>query len=161
MDERDKNQLTPFGSPAVQDDPAYVPSMDEFWEDVDRNLSQKRARPKRTPHSALKASTIIAIRKLAATGSRPIIVPQFVGHANVGGGRKYRVGQPGASDLLCVWNGHAFALEIKAGRDQQRDSQKHWQGLFERAGGTYVIVRRPADATDAMLQWAAQKGLVF
>jgi hypothetical protein len=142
-------------------DPNYVPSLDEFFADVENNIAAQRPKAKRTPHSLLKTATIAAIRKLASTGSRPIVVPQFVGHANVGGGRKYRVGQPGASDLLCVWHGHAFALELKAGNDRQRDSQAHWQALFERAGGTYLIVRKPADAVDAMLQWAAQRGKVF
>jgi integrase len=129
-------------------DPTYVPSLEEFFEDVERNIANKRARPKRTPHSLLKTATIAAIRKLASTGVRPIVVPQFVGHANVGGGRKYRVGQPGASDLLAIWH-------------RQRDSQAHWQALFERAGGTYLIVRKPHEAVDCMLQWASQKGLVF
>jgi hypothetical protein len=142
-------------------DPSYVPSLDEFFEDVERNIAAKAPRPKRGPHSLLKTATIAAIRKLASTGVRPIVVPQFVGHANVGGGRKYRVGQPGASDLLAIWHGHAFALELKCGSDRQRDSQAHWQALFERAGGTYLIVRKPHEAVDAMLQWAAQKGYVF
>jgi hypothetical protein len=147
-----------------KDDPNYVPSLDEFFEDVESNIAQQRAKPKRTPHSLLKTATIAAIRKLASTGVRPIVVPQFVGHANVGGknsGRKYRVGQPGASDLLAIWHGHAFALELKCGSDRQRDSQAHWQALFERAGGTYMIVRKPSDAVDCMLQWAAQRGKVF
>lgn len=146
-----------------KDDPSYVPSLDEFWQDVEINMERSKAnrRPKRTPHSLLKSATIAAIRKLASTGCRPIVVPQFVGHATVGGNRKYRVGQPGAADLLAIWHGHAFALELKCGNDRQRDSQAHWQALFERAGGTYLIVRKPSEAVDAMLQWGAQHGKVF
>lgn len=127
--------------------------VDDFCESPMRLPSMA---PKRTPHSLLKAATRAQVRKLAYLGSRPLIQPQYVGYATLDKGhgkmQKYKVGNPGSGDDLCIFFGRVVALEYKAGADRQRDSQKRWQALFERAGGIYVIVRTPKDAIDALMK---------
>lgn len=49
--------------------------------------------------------------------------------------------QPGTADLLGVIKGFAVAIEVKAGKDRQRESQRNFQECWERAGGIYLICR--------------------
>ncbi len=125
----------------------------EFCESPQRRLGPAPKRP--TPHSLLRAATREQIRTLAYLGSRPLIQPQFTGYATLDTGagkiKRYKVGNPGQSDDLVVFFGHAIGLEYKVGADRQRPTQVRWQQLFERAGGLYVIVRRPKDGVDALM----------
>ena len=136
----------------MTDRPTEPPRAGYHWvkTDLDYWVQEPERRRKSTPHGLLKQAVIAAIRKLETPDCRPIVVPQFSGRVTVESGAQYKAGQPGASDLLVVYYGRAIALELKAGRDQQRSSQAHWQRLFERAGGLYAIVRTPADAIEAL-----------
>jgi hypothetical protein len=49
--------------------------------------------------------------------------------------------QPGTADLLGVVKCYAVAIEVKAGKDRQRESQRNFQECWERAGGVYLICR--------------------
>jgi hypothetical protein len=49
--------------------------------------------------------------------------------------------QPGTADLLGVVKCYAVAIEVKAGKDRQRESQRNFQECWERAGGIYLICR--------------------
>ena len=49
--------------------------------------------------------------------------------------------QKGTADLLGVISGYAVAIEVKAGKDRQSESQKNFQECWERAGGVYLICR--------------------
>ena len=49
--------------------------------------------------------------------------------------------QPGTADLLGVVKGFAVAIEVKAGKDRQRELQRNFQECWERAGGIYLIAR--------------------
>ena len=43
-----------------------------------------------------------------------------------------------------------MAIEVKAGKDRQRESQKNFQECWERAGGVYLICRSVKETMDAL-----------
>jgi hypothetical protein len=48
----------------------------------------------------------------------------------------------GASDLLAIVDGKAYAFEVKFSKgDRQRDDQKGYEDSVKRAGGEYYIIR--------------------
>lgn len=60
--------------------------------------------------------------------------------------RAIRSAPDGTPDLLGVMApGKAFAIEVKAGRGQQRDAQKNWQKAWEKRGGIYILARSVDD----------------
>ena len=48
---------------------------------------------------------------------------------------------PGSADISATINGRSVKIEVKIGRDKQRESQKQYQQQIERAGGIYWIVK--------------------
>ena len=58
--------------------------------------------------------------------------------------------QKGTADLLGVISGYAVAIEVKAGKDRQRESQKNFQECWERAGGVYLICRSVQETMEAL-----------
>lgn len=50
-------------------------------------------------------------------------------------------GRKGSSDLKVVLDGKFIAVEVKFGKDTQKDDQKKYQAAVEKSGGTYIIVR--------------------
>jgi hypothetical protein len=58
--------------------------------------------------------------------------------------------QKGTADLLGVIKGYAVAIEVKAGKDRQRESQKNFQECWERAGGVYLICRNVEETMEAL-----------
>lgn len=48
-------------------------------------------------------------------------------------------GEDGFPDLLAIYYGVAVGIEIKVGKDRQRDSQKLVERMFEIAKGIYMI----------------------
>lgn len=63
--------------------------------------------------------------------------------------------------ITVVELGRSVAIECKAARGAQRETQKRWQAAFEKAGGVYLISRDAetvcASLTAAMSKTAAQK----
>ena len=53
--------------------------------------------------------------------------------------RHVRSAQDGTADIVGCICGAPVAIEIKAGKDRQRESQKDWQQAWEKAGGIYII----------------------
>lgn len=73
----------------------------------------------------------------------PSGIPRFV-----------RFGQPGVSDLCALSRGRFFAIEIKAGRDQLRDSQRQFKQNVEAHGGIFVECRGLDDVRRALVgEW--------
>lgn len=48
---------------------------------------------------------------------------------------------PGTADILGTAWGRSVAVECKAARGAQRETQRRWQSAFERAGGVYIVSR--------------------
>lgn len=47
----------------------------------------------------------------------------------------------GSPDIFCVVKGRIFGLEIKVRGGKQSDNQKDWQKVFEKSGGTYILIK--------------------
>ena len=60
--------------------------------------------------------------------------------------------EKGLPDIWCCMDGRFVVIEVKAGKDRQREEQKHRQFEIERAGGVYLIVR----SKDEFLKWFAE-----
>lgn len=65
-------------------------------------------------------------------------------------GRWVQLAPPGTADILGTVDGRSVAVECKAARGAQRDTQKQWQQAFERAGGVYLISRDPGTVCQAL-----------
>jgi hypothetical protein len=61
-------------------------------------------------------------------------------------GARVRAAVPGASDIIAIYGGRFFALEVKTDTGSQRPSQRAYQRAVERAGGIYAVVRSPEQA---------------
>lgn len=78
---------------------------------------------------------------------------RFVGHSlfmriNSGkvkteDGRWVALAPPGTADILGTVRGRSVAIECKAARGAQRESQRRWQAAFEKAGGVYIVSKDP------------------
>lgn len=73
-------------------------------------------------------------------------------------GRWIQLAPPGTADILGTVDGRSVAVECKAARGAQRETQKKWQAAFERAGGVYLISRDPETVCAALTE-AIQKTL--
>lgn len=63
--------------------------------------------------------------------------------------RVVKVGLPGVSDVLACYRGRFLGVEVKVGRDTQREGQGTFQEALERAGGLYILARF-TDAEDGV-----------
>jgi len=67
----------------------------------------------------------------------------------------------GASDLMLVYQGRFYAIELKTAADPvrgiskgyQSPAQKAFQAAVERAGAQYVVARHTDDVRDALAMW--------
>lgn len=59
-----------------------------------------------------------------------------------------RIGQPGMADIEGVLapHGRAFYVEVKAGRDSQRDSQSTFERIVTAMGAIYIVAYSVEDA---------------
>ena len=82
--------------------------------------------------------------------------PQFRGllfHPANGGSRNAREGAkfksmgvvPGVADLLFIFKGTLFAIELKTETGTQSDKQKEWESIIGSQGIYYCIVRNLAE----------------
>lgn len=133
--------------------------VEDFLETPYRDLRPKQKRRK-TPHKKALNDIITTLHKLP--GHKKIEV------RNVGigefEGRKYSFGQEGESDIRITWKPTGWqlpvpisiAIEVKVGKDFQRDSQKRWQHRWEECGGVYWICSNGPEAWDkCMVYWRA------
>jgi hypothetical protein len=57
----------------------------------------------------------------------------------------------GAADLVGVYRGRFFGVEVKSSRGRQSPAQKAWQRAVEGAGGIYVLARDVDTAMDGVV----------
>jgi hypothetical protein len=63
---------------------------------------------------------------------------------------------PGVADLLVFWRGGHGAIELKAGKGSQTDSQRYFQVQWIHCGGQYAVCRS-IDEVEAVLNlWGAR-----
>lgn len=62
---------------------------------------------------------------------------------------------PGVADLLLFWGGRFAAIELKAGKGQQTDTQKLFMSEWIFRGGQYAICRSIDDVQSVLKQWGA------
>lgn len=122
---------------------------DDIMKQPTRAIGPKKGQAKPGPEKALRREVIKAIQDMKYLGSRPCVVPIYSGVAEHDGIR-YSVGRGGSADLITTFFGFALHMELKTKNDFQSERQKKFQMRVEQAGGVYVLVRSPKDATDAM-----------
>ena len=69
--------------------------------------------------------------------------------------------QPGASDLMLVYDGRFYAIELKTEADDllgipktyQKPEQKAFVAQIVRAGGFYAVCRSKMDVRDVLAHW--------
>ena len=69
--------------------------------------------------------------------------------------------QPGASDLMLVYDGRFYAIELKTEADDllgipktyQKPEQKAFVAQIVRAGGFYAVCRSKLDVRDVLAHW--------
>ncbi len=65
-------------------------------------------------------------------------------------GATIRFNRPGTPDILGVWRGVPYGIEVKTATGRQSPEQRKWQSMWERAGGVYTVARSVDDALRAM-----------
>ena len=79
---------------------------------------------------------------------------QNTGGANFGG-QFVAFGRPGTPDIIGALppRGQFIGIEVKVGKDKQRESQIEWQARIEKVGGIYLIVRDLAVFAEWLCDW--------
>jgi hypothetical protein len=62
----------------------------------------------------------------------------------------YRTGFPGLPDVIAVYRGRCFGIELKGDRNEQSQAQRCFESDFNAAGGKYVLARRLEDVIEAL-----------
>ena len=155
---RDPHQLTPHGSPAIEEERGRwaVTEMGRVW------VPAKSGR-KTTPEGKLKKACREALANWKhRTGIYAKLISYSVGHFKTGDGqRNYKLGTDGTGDMLIGVLGCTLMVETKVPGRKQSPSQSDMQRDWEKTGQPYALVYRPSDLTDALDQIAAQRGHVF
>lgn len=76
--------------------------------------------------------------------------------------RRVRAGIDGQGDICgtfpVYWVGRKFGvsleIEVKVGRDKQRESQKNFEHMITEAGGIYIIARDVEGCLKELEEWA-------
>jgi hypothetical protein len=64
--------------------------------------------------------------------------------------RPVRYGLPGSSDILACISGRFVGVEVKVGRDKQRQNQADFATAVRQAGGIYVLARSVDDVRNTL-----------
>lgn len=101
--------------------------------------------------------------QIAVTNFLRVALPQDATWFAVpnGGFRKLRTAQklkaegvrPGVADIIIIWKGRAFAIELKTPHGRQSPAQKEWAENFTLAGGVYHVARS-VDEVEGLLNAA-------
>lgn len=82
----------------------------------------------------------LVLMELSRHGCMPM--RYFSGMVPTARGDRYRVGTPGAADIIgCTGDGRAIAVEVKVGRDRVRPHQAAWAAAWLTRGALYAEVR--------------------
>jgi hypothetical protein len=73
-----------------------------------------------------------------------------VGVSKTVDGRTIRYGLPGQADIAGCYRGRHIEIEVKTPKGRLSLHQERWKDAVQRAGGVYVVARRPADALEAL-----------
>lgn len=65
-------------------------------------------------------------------------------------GRPVRYGLPGSSDILGCANARFIGIEVKVGRDKQRQNQSDFATAVRNAGGIYILARSVEDVRNTL-----------
>lgn len=65
-------------------------------------------------------------------------------------GRLVRFGLSGSSDIIAVIKGRFVGIEVKVGRDRQRQNQANFAAAVQKAGGLYILARSVDDVMNAL-----------
>lgn len=65
-------------------------------------------------------------------------------------GRTIRYGLPGQADIAGCYRGRHVEIEVKTPKGRLSIHQERWKDAVQRAGGVYVVARRPTDALEAL-----------
>lgn len=69
-------------------------------------------------------------------------------------GRLKRMGvRPGVADLLFFWGRDKGAIELKAGKNKQTDTQEAFQAEWEALGGKYRVCRDFESVVATLCEW--------
>ena len=60
---------------------------------------------------------------------------------------------PGLADLMFVWRGRLYAVEVKSPTGRSSTYQRAWREELETAGGAYAVVTSIDDAREALARW--------
>lgn len=140
-------------------DHGYVPSLDEFFQDVETNIhAAKNApkKPKRTPEGGLKHDAMVAAGAWSKrTGVAIEYIPYFVGKVYFGEGKFKRpgyVGKMGTADVFIGLLGTTLAAEAKdKGKKVVAASQQAWfRERWIATGQPYVEYHTPEELIAAL-----------
>lgn len=95
-----------------------------------------------TDHSNLLKKVLIELSRLPKTRAWRV----EIGSArSLDGNRFIRFGLPGHSDIYCISDSSSHFIEIKIGKDKQREDQVNFQKMVEMCGGSYHIIKDEDD----------------
>ena len=60
---------------------------------------------------------------------------------------------PGTSDIVLIWHGMAFCMEVKTDTGKQSQEQILFMNNILKAGGKYEIVRSACDVQEVLRKW--------
>lgn len=98
--------------------------------------------------SEIQSRILVAL--CAGFAGRSLFMRINSGKVKTEDGRWVQLAPPGTADIIGTIDGRSVAVECKAARGAQRESQKRWQEAFEKAGGVYVISRNAETVVDAV-----------
>lgn len=93
-------------------------------------------------HSNLIKKTLLALSTLPRT--RAWQNDTGIGRS-MDGQRIIKFGLKGSSDILGISKSRFIAIEIKIGKDKQREEQLAFQKMIEMCGGLYFLIRDQKD----------------
>lgn len=70
--------------------------------------------------------------------------------------RFMRMAEAGTADLIGTWRGKPLAVECKAGKGKQSESQVEWQREWERRKGIYVVARSTFELEEALTRMESE-----
>lgn len=99
--------------------------------------------------SEIQSRILVAL--CAGFAGRSLFMRINSGKVKTEDGRWVQLAPPGTADIIGTIDGRSVAVECKAARGAQRDTQKRWQAAFEKAGGAYIVSRDAESVCEMLL----------